>query len=263
MELVVILVLSPAKRLDYESTLPAQAMKPTRPRLLDDSAQLIECLRRLSPAEIASLMSLSDPLAALNHARYADWRLPFTRANARPAVLAFAGDVYEGLAAASLTTPALQWLQENVRILSGLYGVLRPLDLMQAYRLEMGTKLANGRGRNLYDFWGERITEVLNSDIASSGASVLVNLASAEYFKSVRPNRLAVPVIEPVFQDWKDGRYRIISFHAKRARGLMARYAAEHRTDDANVLKKFDGEGYAFVPEASDAATWVFRRRVV
>ena len=256
-----ILVLSPAKRLDYESPLPA--VTATQPRLLDESERLIARLRRLAPAEIASLMSLSDPLAALNHARYADWCRPFDAGNARPAALAFAGDVYAGLQAATLQRPAMQWLQAHVRILSGLYGVLRPLDLMQAYRLEMGTKLDNPRGKDLYAFWGGRITELLNADLAAAKAPVLVNLASAEYFRSLRPKELAVPVVEPVFEDWKGGRYRIVSFFAKRARGLMARYAAERRLQDADGLKGFDSEDYAFAPEASDETTWVFRRKLV
>ena len=255
-----ILVLSPAKRLDYDSPLPAVAA--TQPRLLDESERLIERLRKLSPAQIASLMSLSDPLAALNHARYADWRLPFEPGNARPAVLAFAGDVYEGLDAPSLKATAMNWLQAHVRILSGLYGVLRPLDLMQPYRLEMGTKLDNVRGKDLYAFWGERITALLNADLHAGKSDVLVNLASEEYFKSVKRSQLDVPVIQPVFEDWKGGRYKIISFFAKRARGLMARYAAEHRLKDVEKLKQFDSEEYAFVPEASDETTWVFRRRL-
>ncbi|MFC5302751.1 peroxide stress protein YaaA [Azospira restricta] len=255
-----ILVLSPAKRLDYET--PPVTDRFTEPRLLDQSALLIERLRELSPAEIASLMSLSDPLAALNHARYADWQPPFTPANAKPAALAFAGDVYEGLDAATLPAKALDWLQAHARILSGLYGVLRPLDLMQPYRLEMGTRLANARGKDLYAFWGERISELLQADLAAAKAQVLVNLASEEYFKAVRPARLGVPVVQPVFEDWKGGRYKVVSFFAKRARGLMARYAAEHRLRDAAALQAFAVDGYAFAAEASDDARWVFRRRV-
>ncbi len=256
-----ILVLSPAKRLDYDSA-PVTATH-TEPRLLDDSARLIKRLRELSPAEIASLMSLSDPLATLNHARYADWHCPFTPANAKQAVLAFDGDVYEGLQAATLNVKSLDWLQEHVRILSGLYGLLRPLDLMQAYRLEMGTKLANPRGKDLYAFWGERITELLKADLQAAKSNVLVNLASEEYFKSVKPALLDVPVVQPVFEDWKDGRYKIISFFAKRARGLMTRYAAERRLKDVEALKQFDSDDYAFAPEASDDTTWVFRRKLV
>ncbi len=260
-----ILVLSPAKRLDYET--PVATRKFTQPRLLEASARLIERLRELSPADIASLMSLSDPLAALNHARFADWQPPFSPQNAKPAVLAFDGDVYEGLQAATLDAKAMDWLQGHVRILSGLYGLLRPLDLMQAYRLEMGTKLRgtklqNSVGQDLYAFWGERITDLLKDDLHAGKATVLVNLASEEYFKSVRPQQLDVQVIQPVFEDWKDGRYKIISFFAKRARGLMARYAAEHRSRDVETLKQFDSDGYAFAPEVSDETRWVFRRRL-
>lgn len=254
-----ILLLSPAKRLDYESPLPKVSV--TQPRLLDESERLIRRLRELSPAEIASLMSLSDPLAALNHARYAEWHRPFDTTNARPAVLAFAGDVYEGLDAAHLPPAALKWLQSHVRILSGLYGLLRPLDLMQAYRLEMGTKLANEQGRDLYAFWDDRITALLNEDLRAGKASVVVNLASEEYFKSVRPAQLDRQVIQPVFEEWKGGRYKIVSFFAKRARGLMARYAAENRLSSVDKLKAFDLEGYCFAAEASDESTWVFRRR--
>lgn len=254
-----ILLLSPAKRLDYETALPK--VVATQPRLLDESACLIRRLRELSPAEIASLMSLSDPLAALNHARYADWCRPFDTANARPAVLAFAGDVYEGLDAAHLSPAGLKWLQSHVRILSGLYGLLRPLDLMQAYRLEMGTRLSNEHGKDLYAFWGDRITALLNEDLRAGNASAIVNLASEEYFKSIRPAQLDRQVIQPVFEDWKGGRYKIISFFAKRARGLMARYAAESRLSSVDRLKAFDLEGYAFAAEASDDTTWVFRRR--
>ncbi|MBW7903389.1 MAG: peroxide stress protein YaaA [Rhodocyclaceae bacterium] len=255
-----ILVLSPAKRLDYET--PPATAEFTEPRLLDQSALLIERLRKLSPAEIASLMSLSDPLAALNHARYADWQPPFTPANAKQAAFAFAGDVYEGLDAAALPAKGLDWLQAHVRILSGLHGLLRPLDLMQPYRLEMGTRLANARGKDLYVFWGGRISELLTADLAAAKAQVLVNLASEEYFKAVKPELLGVPVIQPVFEDWKGGRYKIVSFFAKRARGLMARYAAECGAADVEALKDFDAEDYAFAPEASDDARWVFRRRV-
>ena len=265
-----ILVLSPAKRLDYES--PIRPCRHTQPRLLDDSAQLIELLRALSPAEIASLMSLSDPLASLNHARYAEWKRPFSTRNARQAVLAFAGDVYAGLDAPDLSTDELDWLQSHVRILSGLYGVLRPLDLMRPYRLEMGTRFANPRGKDLYAFWGGRITELLLEDLAAEQKAaagttaesrpVLVNLASEEYFKAVQPARLNARLIQPVFEDWKGGRYKIISFFAKRARGLMARYAAQHGLKDAEVLKGFDLDDYAFAPDASDTDRWVFRRRL-
>lgn len=255
-----ILVLSPAKRLDYDT--PPVTEHHTEPRLLGESARLIKRLRELSPAEIASLMSLSDPLAALNHERYACWQSPFSPDNARQAVFAFDGDVYDGLQAGTLNAKSLDWLQGHVRILSGLYGLLRPLDLMQAYRLEMGTKLANKRGKDLYAFWGERITALLKADLRAAKSGVLVNLASEEYFKSVQAKALDVPVIQPVFEDWKNGRYKIISFFAKRARGLMARYAAEHRVKDVEALKQFDSDDYAFAPEASSETRWVFRRKL-
>lgn len=258
-----ILVISPAKALDYET--PPTTATFTQPELLDQSAALIDILREKSPAQIAELMSLSDPLSSLNVARYASWSRPFAPDNAKQAVLAFNGDVYEGLDAKSLSAADLAWAQDHLRILSGLYGVLRPLDLMQAYRLEMGTRLANPRGKNLYEFWGERITEELNRLLAreedAGRERVLVNLASDEYFKSVKPKKLEGRIVTPVFEDWKGGRYKIISFYAKRARGLMSRYVITHRIDEVEALQGFDAEGYAFAADASDADTLVFRRR--
>jgi cytoplasmic iron level regulating protein YaaA (DUF328/UPF0246 family) len=258
-----ILVISPAKALDYET--PPTTTTFTQPDFLDHAAELIAVLREKSPAEIAELMALSDPLSSLNVARYASWSRPFTPDNAKQALLAFNGDVYEGLDAKRLTAADLAWAQDHLRILSGLYGVLRPLDLMQAYRLEMGTRLANPRGKNLYEFWGERITDELNRLLAGEDEAgrtrVLVNLASDEYFKSVKPKKLKGRVVTPVFEDWKGGRYKIISFYAKRARGLMSRYAITRRVDEVEALKGFDTEGYAFAADASDADTLVFRRR--
>ena len=258
-----ILVISPAKALDYET--PPTTATFTQPDFLDHAAELIEVLREKSPAQIAELMSLSDPLSSLNVARYASWSRPFAPDNAKQALLAFDGDVYEGLDAKSLADDDLAWAQDHLRILSGLYGVLRPLDLMQAYRLEMGTRLANPRGKNLYEFWGERITDELNRLLAREEEAgrerVLVNLASDEYFKSVKPKKLTGRIVTPVFEDWKGGRYKIISFYAKRARGLMTRYAVTRRLTAPEDLQGFDLDGYAFAPEASDARTWVFRRR--
>ena len=258
-----IFVLSPAKALDYET--PPAVADYTQPDHLDASAELIDVLRRLSPAEVAKLMSLSDKLAALNVARYQEWSRPFSPDNAKQAVLAFNGDVYEGLDAPSLSREDLEWAQRHLRILSGLYGVLRPLDLMQAYRLEMGTKLETPAGKTLYAWWGERITEALNNVIAereqAGEAPVLVNLASDEYFKSVKPAKLKARIVAPVFQDWKNGQYKIISFYAKRARGLMARHAIVHRITDVEGLKGFDADGYAFAPEQSSDDRLVFRRR--
>ncbi len=255
-----ILVLSPAKTLDYES--PIAATKHTLPDFIPRSAELVSVLRDMSPAKIGSLMSISDTLAQLNAVRFASWRKTFTETNARQAVLAFDGDVYDGLDARSLNQRQLDWAQKHLRILSGLYGVLRPLDLMQPYRLEMGTRLATRRGKDLYAFWGSEITEALNAALADSKSTALVNLASEEYFKSVRPAELTVPVITPVFEDWKGGKYKIISFFAKRARGLMARYATAHKITKPEGLKAFDSDGYAYDAAASDAGTWVFRRRV-
>jgi len=258
-----ILVISPAKALDYET--PPTTATFTQPDFLDQSAELIDILREKSPAQIAELMSLSDQLSSLNVARYASWSRPFAADNAKQALLAFNGDVYEGLDATSLTEADLAWAQDHLRILSGLYGVLRPLDLMQAYRLEMGTRLASPRGKNLYEFWGERITDELNRLLAreedAGRERVLVNLASDEYFKSVKPKKLKGRIVTPVFEDWKGGRYKIISFYAKRARGLMSRYVITKRIDEVEALQGFDAEGYAFAADASDADTLVLRRR--
>lgn len=255
-----IIVLSPAKSLDYESPLPTE--RATRPDFLQNSAALIEVLRAKGPADIATLMSISDPLAALNVARYAEWTPDYDAPRGRQAVFAFNGDVYEGLDAATLDPAALDWLQAHVRILSGLYGVLRPLDLMLPYRLEMGTRLANPRGKDLYAFWGDLPAQTLNALFENEARPVLVNLASDEYFKSVRRKVLRAEVIQPVFQDWKGGGYKVISFFAKRARGLMARYAAEHRIDRPEALRDFAVDGYALAPEVSTATEWIFRRRL-
>jgi hypothetical protein len=253
-----LIVLSPAKSLDLDS--PPTTRKRTTPRFIDDAAALIRVLKPKSPTEIGALMDISDQLSALNVTRYADWHPE--HATARQAIMSFDGDVYTGLAARTLDTRALAYVQARVRILSGLYGVLRPLDGMHPYRLEMGTRLANPRGKDLYAFWGERVTAALNADVKDAGAPVLVNLASEEYFRSVKPKLLDVPVITPVFEDWKNGKYKIISFFAKRARGMMARYAAENGIMDAERLKAFDVDGYAYDADASTDKAWVFRRRV-
>ena len=255
-----LMVVSPAKDLDYQT--PAPQFAVSQPELLSHSSDLVQVCRDLTPLQLSTLMHISDKLAGLNAARFAQWQLPFTPDNAKAALFAFNGDVYQGLDAGSLTADDVHYAQQHLRILSGLYGVLKPLDLMQAYRLEMGTKLANKRGKDLYAFWGERITELLNADLHAGKSDVLVNLASEEYFKSVRPALLDVQVIQPVFEDWKNGRYKIISFFAKRARGLMARYAAEHRLKDVEALKQFDSDDYAFAPEASSETSWVFRRKL-
>ncbi len=258
-----IFVISPAKALDYEA--PPTTATHSLPEYLDQAEELIRILRTRTPAEISDLMGLSDKLAALNVARYEAWSRPFTPGNSKQAVLAFDGDVYDGLDAKSLSEEELDWAQRHLRILSGLYGLLRPLDLMQPYRLEMGSRLENPAGRNLYAYWGDKLALGLDRLLAGERANgeepVLVNLASEEYFKSVRADRLSGPVVSPVFEDWKDGRYRIISFFAKRARGAMVRYAIQNRIRSVDALTGFDSEGYAFVPEASDELRPVFRRR--
>jgi len=254
-----LIFLSPAKSLDYKT--PPQVATHTQPAFLKQSETLIRQLRKLSPADIANLMDLSDPLALLNFNRYADWKLPFTPENAKQAVLAFDGDVYDGLAAKTLAAADLDFAQQHVRILSGLYGILRPLDLMQPYRLEMGTKLANKGGKDLYAFWGERLLDAINAELEAMPRPVAVNLASEEYFKAAVGRKFKGQLIQPVFEDWKSGKYKIISFYAKRARGLMTRYAVLNRLDEPVGLKEFDYDGYAFAAEASDDKTWVFRRR--
>jgi hypothetical protein len=257
-EVFMLAVLSPAKSLDYESLLTTSRF--SEPQLMHESALLIEQLRQFAPADIASLMSLSDKLAGLNVARYAQWQSIATPDNARPALLAFNGDVYSGLAAQDFNDVDLDIAQQHIRILSGLYGLLRPLDLLQPYRLEMGTKLTNSRGKDLYAFWGNIITDHLNLALQEQGDDVLLNLASDEYFKSVNVKQLAGRVITPVFQDEKNGKYKIISFYAKRARGLMARYLVKERITKPEQLLDFTVAGYGYCAELSTENKWVFRR---
>lgn len=253
-----LIVLSPAKTLDYDTRGPTTTH--SRPEFTSRASELIKALRTLDPSEVGSLMKISDPLAALNAARYASWSRTSTVKNARQAVLAFNGDVYEGLDARNLTAAQLEYADAHVRILSGLYGVLRPLDLMQPYRLEMGTRLATARGNNLYQFWGDTVTKSLNAAMHGHKAKTLINLASEEYFKVVQPALLAAPVVTPIFQEWKGGRFKVISFFAKRARGLMTRYAITKKISDPEKLKHFDSEGYAFIESESSASHWMFRR---
>ncbi|MBV1777430.1 peroxide stress protein YaaA [Burkholderiaceae bacterium DAT-1] len=251
-------VISPAKTLDYASAIPA--IESTLPDFISQSAELIDVLRKVSPHALAKLMDISDELSALNVARYAAWSPEFNDENSRAAVYAFMGDVYEGLDVRSLDHDQIAYLQTHLRILSGLYGILRPLDRMQPYRLEMGTRLNTAHGTNLYAFWGMRVTDTLNALQANSSAPVLVNLASEEYFKVVSHKKIRGRVIDCVFEDFKNGKYKIISFFAKRARGLMVRYAALNSVTDPEKLKDFDLDGYRFDPEASSADRWVFRR---
>jgi cytoplasmic iron level regulating protein YaaA (DUF328/UPF0246 family) len=254
-----LIFLSPAKSLDYE-TAPHVATY-TLPAYLKQSETLIKQLRKLSPADVANLMDLSDTLALLNYNRYADWSLPFSPENAKQAALAFDGDVYDGLSAKTLSADDLDFAQQQVRILSGLYGILKPLDLMQPYRLEMGTRFANKAGKDLYTFWGERLLKAINAELADRPRPVVVNLASEEYFKAAVGRKINGQVIQPVFEDWKNGQYKIISFYAKRARGLMTRYAVLNRLTEPEGLKDFAEDGYAFMAEVSDEKHWIFRRR--
>ena len=253
-----LIVISPAKTLDFDSKATTDVF--SEPDLLENSEQLINILRKLSPAEIASLMKLSDKLAVLNFERYQDWQRPFNADNAKQAVMAFQGDVYTGLEANRFSEEELNWAQQHLRILSGLYGVLRPLDLMQPYRLEMGTKLANQEGKNLYEFWGNTITDNLNAQLKDTGSEVLVNLASKEYFKSVRVDDLQANIVTPDFKDWKNGQYKIISFYAKKARGLMSRWIIENRIDNPEKLKEFDVAGYRFDESQSTDSDLIFIR---
>ncbi|MFU1980265.1 peroxide stress protein YaaA [Bordetella hinzii] len=252
-------LLSPAKKLDYDS--PVHVQTHTQPLFVDQAAALIKVLKTKSADDIAELMSLSQALAELNVGRYASWKKTFSQDNARQAVLAFNGDVYEGLEASSLSARQLDWAQDHVVILSGLYGALRPLDLMQPYRLEMGTRLQTSKGKNLYEYWGGAIAGYLNERQEGEKTPVIVNLASEEYFKVVDLKTLRARVVQCVFQDWKNGAWKVISFHAKRARGLMARYAIEHKINKPEGLQAFDSEGYAFDASASSADKLVFRRR--
>lgn len=251
-------VLSPAKNLNEKD--PSPVRECTQPDLLAESEILMRQLRELAPQQIAELMHVSDKIALLNAERNAAWHIPFTQENAKQAVFMFNGDVYEGMDANTLNTDQIQYLQNHVRLLSGLYGLLRPLDLMQPYRLEMGTPFANSRGKNLYEFWGDIITNLLNDTLAQAGSNTLINLASQEYFKSVNVKKLRARLITPIFKDEKNGKYKIISFYAKRARGLMVRYAAEHHITDPEMLKCFNYEGYAFNAAASNENEWVFMR---
>lgn len=255
-----LIVLSPAKSLDYDT--PATVPDHTLPQFTKQSAELIEVLKPKTPAQIAELMDLSDALATLNVARYGAWSKKFSAKNSKQAVLAFNGDVYEGLDAKTLTAKDLAWAQSHVAILSGLYGVLRPLDWMQPYRLEMGTKLTNVKGKDLYAFWGDALANYVNEHLADDANPILLNLASQEYFKAVNRKALKVPVIECVFEDWKNGAWKIISFNAKRARGLMARYVIKHQLKSPKGLLKFDSEGYAYDAAASSPERLVFRRRI-
>ena len=251
-------LISPAKTLDYETALPTDVH--TLPRLLTHSQQLIDSSRQLSATQIADLMKVSEKIAQLNVARFKDWQPEFNFSNARQAVFAFKGDVYTGLDAYALHDSQIEYAQQHLRMLSGLYGLLRPLDLMMPYRLEMGTKLHNARGHNLYQFWDHHITDLINQDLANAESELLLNLASDEYYKSVNVAEIRAEIIKPVFLDQKNGKYKVISFYAKKARGLMARYMIENQLQRIEDLKSFNLDGYYFDSGSSIHGELVFKR---
>lgn len=251
-------LISPAKTLDFET--PPATESTSQPQFLDESEQLIKTARKLGPHQLSSLMGISDKLGRLNFDRFANWQRPFKPTNAKQALLAFKGDVYTGLEAENFEEEDFQFAQQHLRILSGLYGLLRPLDLIQPYRLEMGTKLSNPRGDNLYQFWDARITEALNRDLAQLAHPVIVNLASNEYFRAVQIAKLEAPVITPVFKDWKNGRYKIISFYAKKARGMMSAFMIRERITRVDDLQRFSEGGYCYNAEFSNESEWIFTR---
>jgi cytoplasmic iron level regulating protein YaaA (DUF328/UPF0246 family) len=258
-----LMVISPAKKLDLEvdkSKANSATALFSDAYFLDEADELIQQLRELSPPQVSELMKISDKLGDLNFGRYLNWDKNLTLDNAKQALLSFKGDVYVGIDADTLSDQDLQWAQSRLRILSGLYGLLRPLDLIKAYRLEMGTRFANHRGKDLYEFWGSTITDSLNEALATQPLPTLVNLASNEYFKAVQPKDLNAEVITPVFKDWKGDKYKIISFYAKKARGLMVGYAIRNRIEDVEQLKQFDSEGYSYNAAMSSAREWVFTR---
>lgn len=254
-----LIVISPAKSLDYES--PVKTKKFTEPEYLKESSELVSQLKTLAPEDFSELMHISSKLGELNHQRYANWHTPFDLKNARQAVFAFKGDVYIGLEVEQFSTADLNFAQKHLRILSGLYGLLRPLDLMQPYRLEMGSRFQNKKGKNLYEFWDTKLTENVNALLSAEKRPVLVNLASNEYFSSIKAKHLEAQVVTPVFKDFSKGKYKIISFFAKKARGYMAAYIIKNRITKPEQLKDFDVDGYRFSEEDSSAAKLVFLRK--
>lgn len=254
-----LVVVSPAKKLD--TTLKDNDLDHSQPLFLDEAQKLVGVARKLSRGDLGRLMNISDKLADLNHERFKAFSTPFTTDNAKQAVLAFTGDTYVGLDAGSLGKDDLEYANNHLRILSGLYGLLRPLDLMQPYRLEMGTKLSNPGGEDLYDFWGDRITDAINDAIEGEKDPVVVNLASNEYIKAVRPARLNARFITPVFKEVRDGQARVLGMVAKRARGMMARYIIENRIEKVEDLTRFDKDGYRFMPDLSDNSRLEFHRQ--
>lgn len=253
-----LLLISPAKTVDFET--PAPITEFTQADFLKQSKQLISELRVLAPQDISKLMSISDKLGVLNFDRFANWKTPFKPTNAKQAIYAFQGDVYTGMQAETFSAEDIQFAQQHLRILSGLYGLLRPLDLIQAYRLEMGTGFANSRGKNLYEFWGDSITTAVNKQLKEISSSVVINLASNEYFSAIKPKSLNAEIITPVFKDQKNGQYKIISFFAKKARGMMSAYIIQNRITEPEAIKHFNVAGYAFESSQSSEREWVFIR---
>ncbi|MBV1871266.1 MAG: peroxide stress protein YaaA [Gammaproteobacteria bacterium] len=255
-----LIVISPAKTLDFDT--PPTTQKFTQAPFLEESEELIKSLKKRDAHELQTLMSISEKLAVLNLQRYKTWKTPFTPDNAKQALFAFQGDVYTGLNASNLDPKAINYLQSHLFILSGLYGLLRPLDLMQAYRLEMGTRLETQKGKNLYQFWGTKITDALNAQLRKQQAPILINLASNEYFKSIKTKQLNTEIITPVFKDYKNGQYKVISFLAKKARGAMVNYLAVEGVKEAQGIKEFNAGGYAYQADLSSGSEWVFTRNL-
>tara|TARA_B110000444_G_scaffold236569_1_gene248541 strand:- start:7277 stop:8050 length:774 start_codon:yes stop_codon:yes gene_type:complete len=253
-----LIVVSPAKSLDFESK--ARTRKFTEPQYLEQSTELVGQLQKLTPEDFSELMHISSDLGKLNHMRYANWHTPFDLKNSKQAMFAFKGDVYIGLEAEKFSTADINFAQKHLRILSGLYGLLRPLDLMQPYRLEMGSRFKNKKGRNLYEFWGDALTENLNELFAQDKKPVLVNLASKEYFSAIKPKSLNAEIISPVFKDFSNGNYKIVSFFAKKARGYMASYIIQNKIKNPAKLKEFDVDGYRYSEKDSTPAQPVFLR---
>ncbi len=253
-----LIVISPAKKLDYQSNSPQQAY--TEPAYLEKSANLIKVMKNKTPAEIQSLMGISENLANLNHSRYLNWNKKNTKRNSKPAIYAFMGDVYTGLDAKSLTNHQIRFAQDHLRILSGLYGVLKPLDLIQPHRLEMGTKIKTESGETLYDFWGHAPTSELNQQAKVLKTKHIVNLASNEYFKVINKTALTLEVLTPVFKDKKQDTYKVISFYAKKARGMMAKYIIENEITDPRGIKEFSLAGYKYRSKLSAKNEYVFTR---
>tara|TARA_B100000767_G_scaffold274189_1_gene306418 strand:+ start:1900 stop:2679 length:780 start_codon:yes stop_codon:yes gene_type:complete len=253
-----LLVISPAKTLDFDT--PANTSVATKPAMIKDSAVLIEQMREFAPDELVNLMGVSQKIAELNTQRFMSWQTPFTKKNAKQALLAFKGDVYTGINTDTFTEDDFAFAQQHLRILSGLYGVLRPLDLIQAYRLEMGTKLVNKKGKNLYEFWDKKPAQMLNKQLANIHSETLINLASNEYFGAVDQSVLKANIITPIFKDYKNGKYKIISFYAKKARGLMSAYIIKNKLQKPDKIKQFNSEGYYFDQQGSTENEWLFLR---